>query len=45
MSRLLFWSDWDAPARIERSLLDGSNRTIIVTENLGFPTGLTLDFE
>lgn len=41
----LFWSDWDTPSRIERSLLDGSNRSIIVGHNLGFPTGLTIDFE
>ncbi|KAL9884451.1 LDL receptor related protein 4 [Glossina fuscipes fuscipes] len=41
----LFWSDWDTPSRIERCLLDGSNRTILVGNNLGFPTGLTIDFE
>lgn len=42
---LLFFADWGHSARIERSLLDGSERKVIVTSDLGFPTGLAIDFE
>lgn len=41
----LFWSDWGQPARIERSYMDGSDRKVIIDNNLGFPTGLAIDFE
>lgn len=41
----LFWSDWNSPSKIERSYLDGSNRSVIVSSGIGFPTGLTIDFE
>ncbi|XP_068751456.1 low-density lipoprotein receptor-related protein 1-like isoform X2 [Montipora capricornis] len=41
---LLFWSDWDnAYPRIERALMDGSNRTQIKTSDLKYPNGLALD--
>lgn len=40
----LFWTDW-GKQRIERSLMDGSDRKVIVDSNLGFPTGLAIDFE
>lgn len=43
--RYIFWSDWGDPARIERCLMDGSGRKQIVHTNLGFPTGLAIDFE
>lgn len=42
---LLFFADWGHSARIERSLLDGSERKVIVNSDLGFPTGLAIDFE
>lgn len=41
----IFWSDWGHNPRIERSLMDGSERKIIVEVNLGYPTGLAIDFE
>lgn len=41
----IFWTDWGKPARIERSLMDGSSRRVIVDNNHGFPIGLTIDFE
>lgn len=41
----LFFSDWAKPQRIERCFLDGSQRRIIASENLGFPTGLCLDYQ
>lgn len=40
----LFWTDWGQP-RIERSFMDGSGRKSIVNSDLGFPTGLAIDFE
>jgi low-density lipoprotein receptor-related protein 4 len=46
---LLFFSDWSDPshsaARIERTLLDGSDRKAIINSDLGFPVGLAIDFE
>lgn len=41
----LFWSDWGPPGRIERSYMDGSDRKVIIDNDLGFPTGLAIDFE
>lgn len=41
---LLFFADWGHSARIERSLLDGSDRKVVVNSDLGFPTGLAIDF-
>ena len=44
MFSYLFWSDWnrDAP-RIERSNMDGSERRILVQDNLGLPNGLFVE--
>ncbi len=43
-SRYLYWSDWnrDGP-KIERSGLDGSDRTVLVQDGLGLPNALTFD--
>ena len=41
--RYLFWSDWGKSPKIERAEMDGSNRVAIVTENLVWPNGLTVD--
>nr|CAI5860807.1 unnamed protein product [Callosobruchus analis] len=42
----LFWSDWnEKEPKVERSNLDGSERTQIVTERLGWPNGITLDLD
>lgn len=44
--RLLFWSDWeDNDPRLERALMDGSNRQRIKTSGLKFPNGLAIDFK
>lgn len=43
-SRYIFWADWGKPARIERSLMDGTGRKTIVDTNNGFPTGMAIDF-
>lgn len=39
----MFWSDWGEEARIERGGLDGSHRQTIVTFDIKWPNGLTLD--
>lgn len=41
----IFWCDWGSQPRIERCLMDGSDRKIIIDSNLGYPTGLAIDFE
>ena len=42
-ARYFFWSDWGSAAAIERSCLDGSNRVVLVTNNIRWPGGVTLD--
>jgi len=39
----MFWSDWGEVPKIERAGLDGSHRAAIVSENVKWPNGLTLD--
>ncbi|KAK7507961.1 hypothetical protein BaRGS_00000926, partial [Batillaria attramentaria] len=43
-ARYLFWSDWGQNPRIERSGLDGSGRTVLVTKDLFWPNALTIDY-
>lgn len=43
--RYLYWADVGQTAKIERSLLDGSNRTALVTSGISIPRALTIDFE
>ncbi|KAI8440067.1 hypothetical protein MSG28_001491 [Choristoneura fumiferana] len=40
----LYWSDWGENPSIERAYLDGTQRQIIVKQDLGFPNGITIDF-
>ena len=39
----MYWTDWGANPKIEQAGMDGSARQAIVTENLGWPNGLTID--
>lgn len=40
----LFWSDWyEKSPKIERANLDGSERVVLVRDDLGWPNGITLD--
>jgi len=41
----MFWTDWnrDAP-KIEKANMDGSDRRSLVTDGLGLPNGLTIDY-
>jgi len=40
---LLFWSDWGGDGRIERSGMDGTQRTVLARENVIWPNGISLD--
>uniref|UniRef100_A0A3Q2ZKI3 EGF-like domain-containing protein n=1 Tax=Hippocampus comes TaxID=109280 RepID=A0A3Q2ZKI3_HIPCM len=44
-NRYLFWADYGQNPKIERALLDGSNRTILVSSGIITPRGLALDQE
>ena len=33
--RLLYWTDWGSPPKIEKAYMDGSNRKIIIEKDLG----------
>ena len=39
----MYWSDWGKDAKIERAGLDGSHRQTIVSYDIKWPNGLTLD--
>jgi len=38
----MYWSDWGDVAKIERAVLDGSDRQTVVTTGLQWPNGLTI---
>ncbi len=40
---MMYWTDWGANPKIEQAEMDGSSRRAIVTGNLGWPTGITID--
>lgn len=42
--RYLFWTDGGQTPKIERALLDGTNRTVLASESIASPRGLTLDY-
>ncbi|KAL1122539.1 hypothetical protein AAG570_002869, partial [Ranatra chinensis] len=44
---LMFWTDWGDFAKIERASMDGDKRSrkVLVSEDLFWPNGLTVDFE
>ena len=39
----MYWTDWGANPKIEKAEMDGSARRTVVTGNLGWPNGLTID--
>ncbi|ERL86348.1 hypothetical protein D910_03756 [Dendroctonus ponderosae] len=41
----LFFSEWDRPANISRAFTDGTNLTVFKNLTLGWPNGLSIDFE
>jgi len=40
----MYWSDWGKKPKIEKAGLDGSHRRAIVTEDIQWPNGLTIDY-
>ncbi|CAG9761873.1 unnamed protein product [Ceutorhynchus assimilis] len=47
MKGLLFWTDWGEVPKIERAGMNGDPKTrkIIVSDNIYWPNGLTVDYE
>ena len=39
----MYWTDWGANPKIEQAEMDGSARQAIVTGNMAWPNGLTID--
>lgn len=40
----LYWTDWGSRPRIEKAMLDGSERKAIIDTSLFWPNGLTIDY-
>ena len=42
----MFWTDWGDDAKIEKCGMNGDlkSRQVIVSENVGWPNGLTIDY-
>lgn len=41
---VVIWTDWGHQPRIERADMDGSNRIVLVTEDVVWPNGLCIDY-
>ncbi|XP_076440226.1 low-density lipoprotein receptor-related protein 2-like [Babylonia areolata] len=41
----IFWSDWGRTPKIERATMAGNGRQVIVSTDLGWPNGLSIDFD
>lgn len=39
----MYWTDWGEHAKLERSAMDGSDRVVLISNNLGWPNGLAID--
>jgi len=42
---IMFWTDWGKKGKIEKSTLAGTERQVIVKRSVGWPNGLTIDYE
>ena len=42
----MFWTDWGNTSKIERCGMNGDSNTrqVIVSENIGWPNGITIDY-
>lgn len=45
MFRFIFFSEWDRPANISRAYTDGTNLLVFKDATLGWPNGLSVDFQ
>lgn len=41
---MLYWTDWGRRPKIESAWMDGQQRRVLLDEDLGWPTGLALDY-
>lgn len=41
----MFWTDWQKPPRIMRAGMDGQGQTTLISLNLTYPNGLTIDYK
>ncbi|XP_032148954.1 low-density lipoprotein receptor-related protein 2 isoform X4 [Sapajus apella] len=41
---LMFWTDWGKEPKIESAWMNGESRNVLVFGNLGWPTGLSIDY-
>lgn len=39
----MYWTDWGEHAKLERAAMDGSDRVVLINNNLGWPNGLAID--
>ena len=40
----MYWTDWGRRPRIESAWMDGRHRQTLLEGDLGWPTGLTVDY-
>ena len=43
LHRHIYWTDWGTEAKIEKASLHGKNRRSIITTDIQWPNGLTID--
>ena len=43
--RKMYWTDWGTGAKIEIAYMSGEQRKTLVSGNLRWPNGITIDFE
>lgn len=40
----MYWCDWGEHPKIERAGMDGSDRRVLISQNITWPNGLAIDF-